>query len=59
MTTHAYLIDENGQRLQTSEKESNDKNDMTINPADNPVNINIEQNNNQFNKQIEDIELKE
>ena len=56
MTTHAYLIDENGQRLQTSEKECNDKNDMTINPADNPVNINIEQNNKQFNKQIEDIE---
>ena len=57
MTTHAYLINENGQRLQTSEKECNDKNNIIINPVDNPVNKNIEQNDKHFNKEIEGINI--
>ena len=57
MTTQAYLIDENGHRLQTSENDCNNENNMIINPVDNPVkNENMKQNKKHSNTQTEEID---
>ena len=57
MTTQAYLIDENGHRLQTSENDCNNETNIIINPVDNPVkNENMKQNKKHSNTQTEEID---